>query len=51
MMPSFLVEMGYMSNHKEDLLMSCSPVYQQKLVEGMVQGIYDLSVRRGLIQE
>ena len=50
-MPSFLVEMGYMSNRKEDLLMSASPVYQQKLVEGMVEGIYELSIMRGLIQE
>ncbi len=50
-MPSFLVEMGYMSNRKEDLLMSASPEYQQKLVDGMVQGIYELSVMRGLIQE
>lgn len=50
-MPSFLVEMGYMSNRKEDLLMSASPEYQQKLVDGMVEGIYELSVMRGLIQE
>lgn len=50
-MPSFLVEMGYMSNRKEDLLMSTSPEYQQKLVDGMVQGIYELSVMRGLIEE
>lgn len=49
-MPSFLVEMGYMSNHKEDLLMSASPEYRQKLVDGMVEGIYELSIMRGLIE-
>lgn len=49
-MPSFLVEMGYMSNYKEDLLMSASPAYQQKLVDGMVEGIYELSIMRGLIE-
>lgn len=49
-MPSFLVEMGYMSNYKEDLLMSASPEYQQKLVDGMVEGIYELSIMRGLIE-
>ena len=49
-MPSFLVEMGYMSNWKEDLLMSTSPEYQQKLVDGMVEGIYQLSIKRGLIE-
>ena len=50
-MPSFLVEMGYMSNHAEDLLMSASPRYQQQLVDGMVEGIVDLAVMRGLIEE
>ncbi len=49
-MPSFLVEMGYMSNHKEDLLMSASPRYQQQLADGMVEGIYELSIMRGLIE-
>jgi len=50
MMPSFLVEMGYLSNRAEDLLMSASPLYQQQLVQGMVEGIVDLSVMRGLIE-
>lgn len=49
-MPSFLIELGYMSNYKEDLLMSASPEYQQKLVDGMVEGIYELSMMRGLIE-
>lgn len=49
-MPSFLVEMGYMSNRVEDQLMSASPVYQQQLVDGMVNGIYELAIMRGLIE-
>ena len=49
MMPSFLVEMGYMTNFEEDLLLS-SPVYQQRLVDGMVQGIIDMARMRGLIK-
>ena len=47
-MPSFLIEMGYMSNPEEDLLLSCEP-YQRRLAEGMAQGIYDLAVYLGLI--
>ena len=31
--------------------MSASPIYQQQLVSGMVEGIVDLSVMRGLIEE
>ena len=38
--PCILVEMGYMSNPEEDLLLA-DPDYQQKLVSGMVQGIID----------
>ncbi len=38
--PSILVEMGFMSNPEEDRLLN-DPQYQQKLVEGMVQGIAD----------
>ncbi|MBQ7455139.1 MAG: N-acetylmuramoyl-L-alanine amidase [Clostridia bacterium] len=49
-MPSFLVEMGYMSNKEEDLKLS-SPAYQAKLVQGMVEGVVQLSVMRGLITE
>lgn len=44
----FLVEMGYMSNPGEDLLMS-APEYQQWLAEGMAQGVYDIGVARGWI--
>ena len=38
--PVILVEMGYMSNPEEDVLLN-DPDYQQKLVDGMVQGIID----------
>ena len=47
-MPSFLIEMGYMTNMEEDLLLSC-PAYQQRLVQGMVQGVIELARMRGLI--
>lgn len=36
--PCILVEMGFMSNPEEDVKLS-DPEYQQKLVEGMVEGI------------
>ena len=36
--PSVLVEMGFMSNPEEDVKLS-DPAYQAKLVEGMVEGI------------
>ena len=36
--PAILVEMGYMSNKKEDVLLA-TPSYQAKLVEGMYEGI------------
>ncbi len=38
--PCILVEMGYMTNYDEDLRLA-DPDYQQKLVDGMVQGIID----------
>lgn len=47
-MPSFLIEMGYMSDAEEDRLLS-SPVYQCFLAEGMVEGVVKLSQMRGLI--
>jgi len=36
--PCILVEMGYMSNPEEDVLLN-TPEYQQKLVDGMVNGV------------
>ena len=38
--PCVMVEMGFMSNPEEDKLLN-DPDYQQKLVQGMVQGIAD----------
>ncbi len=36
--PSMIVEMGYMSNPEEDMLLN-DPEYQEMLVTGMIQGI------------
>jgi len=36
--PSILVEMGYMTNEKEDKLLN-DPDYQKKLIDGMVEGV------------
>lgn len=47
-MPCFLVEMGFMSNPQEDLLLS-APAYQQLLAEGMAQGVYEIALYRGWI--
>ena len=49
LMPSFLIEMGYMTNMEEDLLLS-HPVYQERLVQGMVEGVVRLARLRGLIE-
>ncbi|MBE5777221.1 MAG: N-acetylmuramoyl-L-alanine amidase [Clostridiales bacterium] len=49
-MPCFLIEIGFMSNAEEDYKMSES-TYQQKLCEGMAQGVYEMGVMRGLIEE
>ena len=38
-----------MSNKEEDLLMANAP-YQEKLAEGMVEGIVQLARMRGLIE-
>ncbi len=47
-MPVFLIEMGYMSTPQDDLLLSL-PEYQQKLCQGMVDGVAAISRMRGLI--
>lgn len=49
-MPCFLVEMGYMSNPAEDLKLA-TPEYQTMLAEGMAQGVYEIMVLRGVIEE
>jgi len=49
-MPCFLVEMGFMTNTREDLLLS-QPVYQQWLAEGMADGVYEIALFRGIIGE
>lgn len=49
-MVCFLVEMGYMSNVTEDLKLA-TPEYQTMLSEGMVEGIYQVALMRGWIEE
>ena len=48
-MPAFLVEMGYMSNEKDDEMLS-TEAYQQSLVQGMVDGLTEVARLRGLIE-
>ncbi|MBO2516984.1 MAG: hypothetical protein CW338_06890 [Clostridiales bacterium] len=48
-MPCFLIEMGYMSNYGEDILLS-EPWYQLLLSEGMADGVYAICADRGLLK-
>jgi N-acetylmuramoyl-L-alanine amidase len=48
-MPTFLVEMGYMSNEKDDVMLSTEE-YQQNIVQGMVDGLVEVARLRGLIE-
>ena len=45
-MTCFLVEMGYMSNVGEDIKLA-TPEYQQLLAEGMAEGVYQIALLRG----
>ena len=47
-MPCFLIELGYMSNVQDDILLS-TPGHQQDLAEGLADGIWQLMLRRGVI--
>lgn len=49
-MVCFLVEMGYMSNTGEDIKLA-TPEYQTLLAQGMVEGVYQVALLRGWIQE
>ena len=46
----FLVELGYMSNVGEDIKLA-TPEYQTQLSEGMVEGVYQVALMRGWIEE
>ena len=48
-MPCFLVELGFMSNVQDDVLLS-APEHQQQLAEGLAEGVYRLMVERGVIR-
>ena len=45
-MTCFLVEMGYMSNVGEDIKLA-TPESQQLLAEGMAEGVYQIALLRG----
>ncbi len=49
-MACFLVEMGYMSNVREEYLLS-APDYQAMLAQGMAEGVYRIAIMRGWIEE
>ncbi len=42
--PAILVEVGFLSNRKEEQLLN-EPGYRQKIAEGLKQGIYDYAVK------
>ena len=46
--PCFLLEMGYLSNRQDDLLLS-HPDYQQLLAESIADGIYEMALLRDLV--
>jgi len=48
-MACFLVEMGYMSNPGEDVKLA-SPEYQRMLSLGMAEGVYQIALLRGWVQ-
>jgi len=48
-MPTFLVELGYMSNKDDDLMLSTEE-YQTKVIQGMVNGLVEVARLRGLIE-
>ena len=48
-MPAFLIEFGFMSNTDDDILIS-TPEFQQKLVEGIVNGVEEIARMRGIIE-
>lgn len=49
-MVCFLVEMGYLSNAGEDVKMA-TPEYQTMLAQGMVEGVYQVALMRGWIEQ
>lgn len=49
-MVCFLVEMGYMSNAGEDIKLA-TPEYQTMLAQGMVEGVYQVALMRGWVEE
>ena len=48
-MACFLVEMGYMSNPGEDIKLA-TPEYQRMLAEGMAEGVYQIALIRGWVE-
>ena len=48
-MPAFLVEIGFMSNAQDDVLIS-TPEYQEQLVSGFVDAVEELARIRGIIE-